>query len=363
MSGTPSATSDLRDELPEELPRSRDYLAQRAHVTIETKVLEKIGVQAALSVPGVVPHSSGLVQLAGRRLPRVSVQMDPTGTCAVADVQIATSWPAPTVAVAQVAREAVGEWIEHSTGVPVLAVNVDVAAVVPVVDPDSGPDSSPAVTVQDLADTPRTPELTRVAAEPLRPTPPTVSRRVPTVTVPATPAPVSPVHPRPLETVHLTPVSAGRPRPPRHIAAPAPRPVRRPVTPTPVQVTPVHSPAPPTVTRPVTPPAAPVVRPRSPHSASRPRPLLPVVVDRADVTAPPTPRGLRILYDVPTPTGPRLRDIPTPRGLPTRAVPTPQGLGVSIYPTVRRHRRTPVTVDTSRRWRRTPGGNDDRSPR
>jgi uncharacterized alkaline shock family protein YloU len=353
VSENPSATTDL----PEELPRSRDYLAQRTHVSIETRVLEKIGVQAALSVPGVVPHSSGIVQLAGRKLPRVSVQMDPTGASAVADVQIATSWPAPTVAVAQVAREAVGEWIEHSTGVPVLAVNVEVAAVVP------GADHRPAVTVQDLTDAPRTPELTRVTAEPLRPTSPTVSRRVPTVTVPTTPEPAAPVRPQPVETVRLTPVSAGRPRPPRHIPAPAARPVRRPDTPEPVHVTSVPSPAPPAVTRPVTPPAAAVVRPRSPYSPSRPRPLHPVVVEHADVTAPPPPRGLRILYDVPTPAGPRLRDIPTPRGLPTRAVPTPQGLGVRIHPTVRRRRRIPVTVDTSRRWNNTPGEDDDRSPR
>ncbi|MEY8566173.1 Asp23/Gls24 family envelope stress response protein [Corynebacteriaceae bacterium 7-707] len=347
------AESSGGDAVAVELPRSRDYLRQRTHTTIETRVLEKIGVHAALSVPGVIRHSSGIGQITGRRLPRVAVQMDPAGTAAVVDVQVATSWPAPTVAVAQVTREAVGEWIEHTTGVPVLAVNVEVAAVVPA--------PGPAVTVRDLSEAPRTPELTTVSATPLQAESPTVSRGVPTVTVPDAPAPVPLLHPQPVENVRLTPVSAGRPQPARRVAAPPRRPVRRPVAPAPVRATPVPAPPAPTVTRPATPRATPVLRPRPPYGPSRPRPLEPVIVDRVEVTAPPRPHGLRILYDVPTPAGPRMRDIPTPRGLPTRTVPTPQGLGVSVHPTVRRHRRIPVTVDTGRRWGGGPSDTSDAS--
>lgn len=346
----------------DELPRSEAYRRQRTHISIDLKVLEKIATRAALSVPGVIRHSSGIGQLTGRRLPRVSVEMDPGGSAAVADIQIATAWPAPTVAVAQVTRETVGEWIEHSTGVPVLAVNVDVAAVVP--------EAEETVTVTDLEAAPRTPEHTRVSATPLKASSPTVARQITEVTVPPTPEPRQPVHPRAVESVQLMPVTVGRPEPARHVYAPTPRPVLHPPTPTPVHATPVQPPRPTEVTHPVTPSAVPVMHPRSPHGTAQRRLLEPVLVDHVTVTTPPPPRGLRILYDVPTPRGPLLRDIPTPRGLPTRTVPTPQGLGVTIFPTVRSHRRIPVTVDRSRRWRstgtgdnRAPGDDHDRSPR
>lgn len=345
----------------DELPRSGAYRQQRTHISIDMKVLEKIATRAALSVPGVIRHSSGIGQFTGRRLPRVSVQMDPGGRAAVADIQIATAWPAPTVAVAQVTRETVGEWIEHSTGVPVLAVNVDVAAVVP--------GSDETVTVTDLETAPRTPEYTRVSATPLKASSPAVTRQITEVTVPATPVPQKPFHPRAVTSVQLTPVTARRPEPARHVSAPTLRPVLHPTPPAPVHATPVEPPRPTEVMHPVTPSAGPVMHPRSPHSTARPRLLEPVIVDHVTVTAPPPPRGLRILYDVPTPGAPLLHDIPTPRGLPTRAVPTPQGLGVTIFPTVRRRRRIPVTVDTSRRWRSTgtgdnrAPGDDDRSPR
>lgn len=346
----------------EDLPRSESYRLQREHTSIDLKVLEKIATRAALSVPGVIRHSSGIGQFTGRRLPRVTVQMDPGGSAAVADVQIATSWPAPTVAAAQVTREAVGEWIEHSTGVPVLAVNVDVAAVVP--------GSDETVTVTDLAAAPRTPEYTRVSAAPLQTSSPTVSRQISEVSVPAAPEPHTPIRPQAATSVQLAPITAGRPVPARHVSAPIPRPVQHPAMPVAISATTVRLLPPPEVKHPETPPATPVMHPRPPHTADQPRLLEPVIADHVTVTVPPLPRGLRILYDVPTPRGPLLRDIPTPRGLPTRTVPTPQGVGVTIFPTVRRHRRIPVTVNTSRRWRSTDTGDDrkhsgdhDRSPR
>ncbi|WP_420099281.1 Asp23/Gls24 family envelope stress response protein [Corynebacterium sp.] len=331
----------------EELPRSEAYRQQRTHTSIELKVLEKIATRAALTVPGVIRHSSGIGQFTGRRLPRINVQMAPSGHAAVAEVQIATRWPAPTVAVAQVTRETVGEWIEHMTGVPVLAVNVDVAAVVP------NADGAASISVDDLIAAARTPELTRVTATPLHATSPTTDRMVTDVVVPSAPAPVQPVHPRPVESVRLRPVSASEPRPAQHVHAPEPRPVLHPSAPTPVHARRVPTPVPPTVHR-----------PRSPFSAAQPRLLEPVTVSHVEVTTPPPAHGLPVLYDIPTPTGPRMRDIPTPRGLPTRAVPTPQGLEVTIFPTARRRRRIPVTVDTSRRWPARPSDDDhDRSPR
>lgn len=349
-----------------DLPRSEAYREQRTHTSIELKVLEKIATRAALSVPGVLRHSSGIGQFTGRRLPRVSVQMDPGGRAAVADVQIATAWPAPTVAVAQVTRETVGEWIEHSTGVPVLAVNVDVAAVVPGSGEEESSDSS-GVTLDELVRAPRTPELTRVTTDRLDVTSPTVERSVTDVLSPTALEEVEVEHPTAPESVNITQVILNLPPAPRHVSAPTRSPVRRPTTPTPVQLTPVHLPAPPEVAHPVTPPTEPVRHPRAPYDAARPRPMEPVLVDHADVVVPPPAKGLPLLRDVPTPAGPRLRDIPTPRGLATRAVPTPQGLPVTVFPTVRRRRTIPVTVDTSRRWRRTSAEDtstfDERSPR
>lgn len=348
-----------------DLPRSAAYREQRTHTSIELKVLEKIATRAALSVPGVLRHSSGIGQFTGRRLPRVSVQMDPGGRAAVVDVQIATAWPAPTVAVAQVTRETVGEWVEHTTGVPVLAVNVDVTAVVPGSGDEESGDSSgdssrtSGVTLDELVRAPRTPELTRVTTDRLDVTSPTVERAVTDVLSPTALEEVTVEHPTAPESVSITQVILNLPPAPRHVSAPPRTPVRRPTTPAPVQLTPVHLPPPREVAHPVTPPVEPVRHPRAPFDATRPRPLEPVLVDHADVVVPPRAQGLPLLRDVPTPAGPRLRDIPTPRGLATRAVPTPQGLEVTVFPTVRHRRTVPVTVDTSRRWR--PAGAEDTS--
>lgn len=319
-----------------ELPRSAAYRQQRRNTSIDMKVLAKIATRAALSVPGVIRHSSGVGQLTGRRLPRITVQMDPAGQAAVADIQIATSWPAPTVAVARATRETVGEWIEHSTGVPVLAVNVDVAAVVPV--PDR------AVTVDDLAAAPRTPEYLRVTATPLRAVSPTVSRRVSEVSTPVAPRPRHLLHPRPASPVRPVTVATGSPCPVRHIGDTVPREVRHPSVPVPFRAAPLPCPSPPEVAHPETPSPAPVFRPRSPHSPARPRHLAPVIIDHVEVTVPPPARGLPVLYAVPTPRGLPVRDVPTPRGLPVRAVSTPLRSGVTVRPTVRRRRRIPVAV-------------------
>lgn len=327
---------------PEELPRLDSYLRQREHTSIELKVLEKIGHRAALSVPGVIRHSSGIGQWTGRRLPRVTVHMDYGERVAVADVQIATAWPAPTVAVAQVTRETVAEWIEHMTGVPVLAVNVGIAAVVPVddTDRDGGEDSS-RVTLDDLAAAPRSPEITRVTAEPLPVTFPETTRTVDepfSPDVPEHPALVSPAVPDAAPTVAVT---RGRPPRPRHVTAPAVPSALRPADPPRHRLRPVAVPSAPEVLHPVTPPSDEVVRPRPPYTGAQgthPRPLIPVDTAHRDVTVPPKPAGLPLLFDV-----------PTPRGLPTRTVPTPDGLPVTVFPQVRRTGLTPVTVDRSRR--------------
>jgi uncharacterized alkaline shock family protein YloU len=205
-----------------DLPRAAAYENQRRHVRIETRVLEKTGVRAALSVPGVIVHSSGIGKLTGRRLPRIAVRMDSQGRSATVDAQLAVAWPGPVVAVAQVARETVAEWIEHSTGVPVLAVNVEVAAVVPTDDPASG-----RVTIQDLREAPRTPALTPVTATPLAVTPVTAPsvRAADRLRHPVAPAHAEVVHPRAIRPPAPVSVTAPPPLPVHHVQPPVPAPV------------------------------------------------------------------------------------------------------------------------------------------
>ena len=307
MTGSP-ATDD-----PLTLPLSASYDVQRTHTTIEFRVLERIAHRAALSVPGVIMHSSGISQFAGRRLPRVSVRMAPGGRAAVIDLLIAASWPAPTAAIAQVTRETVGEWVEQATGVPVVAVNVDVAAVVP------APDDSPAVTLEVLRDAPRTPLLTRVSATPLTAASPAGRRTMPAPYTPDPPERPAVTHPAPGDPDEVARPVAGRPVPVRHVTAERPTPPWHPTDP---------------ARGPVEHPVAP-----RPVTAYLPR------TTRTPVTGPPPQYGLPVLSVVPTPRGPVLRNVPTPSGLPTRAVPTPQGLPVTIHPHPRRTRVTPVTVD------------------
>jgi uncharacterized alkaline shock family protein YloU len=330
-----------------DLPRAAAYENQRKHVRIETRVLEKTGVRAALSVPGVIVHSSGIGKLTGRRLPRIAVRMDSQGRSATVDAQIAVAWPGPVVAVAQVARETVAEWIEHSTGVPVIAVNVEVAAVVPTDDPASG-----RVTIQDLREAPRTPLLTPVTATPLAVTPVTApaARAADRLRHPVAPEHSEVVHPRAARPPAPVSVTVPPPLPVQHVQPPVPAPVAHvapPVTPSVVHVQPPVAPAVvhvgpppppeidgvqvvghPQVTRPVTPP---------------PVPLAPVEVWRTPVTAPPPPVA-PVLTPVPAPPPPPLRNIPTPRGLPVENIPTPQGLPLTVFPQVRRRGLRPVTV-------------------
>jgi uncharacterized alkaline shock family protein YloU len=318
-------------------PRSAAFEDQRRHVRIETRVLEKIGSRAVLSVPGVIVHSSGISRLTGRRLPRIDVRMDGKGRSASVDAQIAVAWPGPVTAVAQVARETVAEWIEHSTGVPVLTVNIEVAAVVP-----SGDPVADRVTIQDLREVPRTPALTPVSATPL----PVSSPGTPDVPVTARVK-----HPGHAAEPEITHPAARRPVIPTSVPLPpdpvvthvsdAPDPVVAHV-PTPGRPVVAHVTAPPApVVQPVpTPVRPPVARPTVPGTP----PLTPIVVGHTTAvlpTPPPPPRPMT----VPTPPPPPLRNIPTPRGLPVENVPTPEGLPLTVFPEARRHDWTPVTVN------------------
>ena len=290
---------------------------------IDDRILRIYALRGALSVPGVIRHSSGINRFTGRSLPRAEIRWDGDHRTVTVDVQIAVSWPSPVVDIATRVRDVVSTWVTDTTGIPVPVVNVEVSAVVP----GDGP-----VTSGDVAACPEAPDLEPVSATPLSATSPEVTRTV-----------AEPAHPETPEPVPLTPVHAGRPQQPTPVYAPEP------VTLTAVEVPP-HVPA----THPQLPertPLVPVVAPEPMKAHVPDCPPAPqttaVSVNHRDVTTPPVlpgPAARGVLRDVPTPSGPQLENVPTPQGLPVRTVPTPRGLPVSVYPTVSRRGLTPVTV-------------------
>ncbi|MEL4163584.1 Asp23/Gls24 family envelope stress response protein [Corynebacterium bovis] len=314
-------------------PRAAAYAEQRRHTEIDEKILDRIARRAALSVPGVIEHSSGLNRLTGRSLPRFDIRVAPAERAASVDAQIAVRWPSPVVAVAQATRETVAEWIEHTTGVPVVAVNVDVVTLVAADGTTSSGAGTPGagsahgrrdqVTVDELLAAPRTPELHRIYADPLDVVSPETEERL---------IPRELQHPQPIDDVTLTPVSAGELPEVRHVTAPEPPVVRSVEAPRPVDVR--HPEAPePQPRRIPTPRGLPVQRlPRQPE----PQVYVPRVPTGRELRPVGRADGLRLTRDIPTPEGLPVRTIPTPEGLPVDAVPTPQGLDVTIYPQSRR---------------------------
>ncbi|WP_297006714.1 Asp23/Gls24 family envelope stress response protein [uncultured Corynebacterium sp.] len=257
-----------------------------AQIRIDDRVPRTFAVRGALSVPGVISHSSGIGRFTGRSLPRADLRWDADHHSVSVDLQIAVAWPSPVITVATVVRETVAAWITAATGIPVSVVNVTVAAVVP--------DTRVTTTVVETA--PRSPELAPVVATPLTVVSPTVTRSA-----------GAPVHPRTHRRTTLTPVRAGRPLRPEHVTAP----------PVPATV-PVRT---------------------APRTS-----LAEISVRHRPVTEPPQPTPPFVLHDIPTPAGPVLENIPTPQGLPVRTVPTPDGLPLTVFPRVDRHDRVPVTV-------------------
>lgn len=302
-------------------------------VTVDDRVVRAYALQAALSVPGVIDHASGINRITGRHLPRADVRWNAARTGVWVDIQIAAVWPAPVVDVAATVRATVSTWITAAVGVDAAVVNVDVAAVVPV--------PGQRVTGGDLDRVKPAPHLTPVTAVPPAVSTPQVNRAVVNPLRPA-----APVRPRPVR------VRAGRPVRPEHVPVPPPpqlRPVGTPVPPTVLGVPapPPHLPVP--VTVPYHGALAPVtVSPRPPvqipETPATPRPT-PVITVHRPSRSPEVPPHRPVLHDIPTPPGPRIENVPTPDGLPVSNIPTPEGLPVTVFPQVTRRGLTPVTVN------------------
>ncbi|HIW96469.1 MAG TPA: Asp23/Gls24 family envelope stress response protein [Candidatus Corynebacterium gallistercoris] len=286
---------------------------------LNPKILEPVVRRAALSVPGVITHSSGLNKLTGKDYPRCDIQEDTystgsaTGALSV-DIHVAVHWPSPVTAVAQVVRQTVAQWLIDYTGREVNAVNVEVAAVV--ADHDHAELRGRRLTIEDLRNHDVHAPLTTPVATPIEPT---------VDPTPGKATGVAPAH----ESLRPIPEAEGLPLL-AEVCQPAAPTLRRIPTPVGPAMRPVEAPRPaPPVTIPE-PKGLPVSHVPTPHE-----PVL---------TRIPTPRGLPItiptgwvsdpqVLPIPPQRGlPILRDIPTPEGLPMRDVPTPEGLEPAITP-------------------------------
>lgn len=105
-----------------------DEMGSRGRLVIKERAASRIAVATALSVPGVVRHSSGFGRITGRELPRATVTL--TSQSILADVAVAVTWPGAVAQVAHVARAAVADTLRALTGIPVARVDLTVAAVV-----------------------------------------------------------------------------------------------------------------------------------------------------------------------------------------------------------------------------------------
>lgn len=310
-------------------------------ILIEDRIYRAYATRGALSVPGVVTHASGINRITGRTLPRAELRWDADHRSVTVDLQVAVSWPSPVVDVAAAVRDSVARWVTDATGAQVAAVNVEVAAVVPVTGARS------RVTVDDLEDAPQHPDLAPVSARPLAPESPVVHRVV-----------TAPVHPTTTGHRALTPVRATRPPLPWHVPTPDP------VTLSAVHTAPrppvrhVPDPVRPALTAVVAPAPRPAVVPRVPD----PVPLDEITVDHSLVRDTPFAEPPQVLREIPTPPGPRLENIPTPQGLPTTTVPTPQGLPVTVFPQIPFRAPVIVTVNRHPRIRVSVPRRDERRP-
>ena len=102
--------------------------AQRGHLAIANRVVERIATVAAGQVQGVAPAGSGLDQVLGHRYPKTNATV--AGNRARIHVEIAVAWPHPLGQVCGQVRDEVRDRLTELTGLRVDAVDVTAAKVV-----------------------------------------------------------------------------------------------------------------------------------------------------------------------------------------------------------------------------------------
>ncbi|MEP6854800.1 MAG: Asp23/Gls24 family envelope stress response protein [Pedococcus sp.] len=107
---------------------------QRGRTTIEPAVLEHIACHAALELDGVAATGSDLDKLIGRRLPKAEAHV--AGNRARVQVEVAAAWPHPVATLAVAVREHVTARLAELTGLDIDAVDVEVARVIHIDEPE-----------------------------------------------------------------------------------------------------------------------------------------------------------------------------------------------------------------------------------
>ncbi|MEO6880500.1 MAG: Asp23/Gls24 family envelope stress response protein, partial [Mycobacteriaceae bacterium] len=111
-----------------------DDPGQRGALVVRDRVVVSIATHAALEVPGVSRHASGLDRVTGRDLPRVQVHV--RGTRVRAELDIAVEWPRPLAEVAAAVRSHVIDRLDALSGLQVDVVDVRVPTVTTAHDTD-----------------------------------------------------------------------------------------------------------------------------------------------------------------------------------------------------------------------------------
>lgn len=115
---------------------SADDPGRRGTLVVKDRVVERLATFAALSVPGVARHATGLDRVTGRNLPRVQVTV--TGGHVRTAIDIAVVWPQPLAQVTASVRAHVTAQLTELAGLQVDAVDVSVPTVVPTSSTASG---------------------------------------------------------------------------------------------------------------------------------------------------------------------------------------------------------------------------------
>jgi uncharacterized alkaline shock family protein YloU len=102
--------------------------AERGKLDVRDRAVQNIVVAATLQSPGVHRHGSSLGRLAGRDLPRASV--DVAGDHVRADVDIAVEWGKPLSAVAEATRREIHDALSAQSGLTVDRIAVHIATVI-----------------------------------------------------------------------------------------------------------------------------------------------------------------------------------------------------------------------------------------
>ncbi|MGW6695430.1 Asp23/Gls24 family envelope stress response protein [Rhodococcus sp. NPDC054953] len=121
--GRPPATPD---RAPTDLELERGV---RGRLTVKDRAISKIAAAAALSVPGVVRRSGGLLTLPGRDLPRAEVTAE--GGSVAVTLYLAVAWPSPVAMLSREVHYAVTERVETLTGLMLDRLHIVVAEAVP----------------------------------------------------------------------------------------------------------------------------------------------------------------------------------------------------------------------------------------